>query len=316
MFNLIPPINAVYILISLVFILVLLGFLVIFIYEMITLIFNIRANALTIAFRDFLQHDETVINAFFKELSSRNPARSASGKKQQLPTYLSGQTFASLMLSVFREQIRLQDASSAHFSHNPALQSQLSKMFEDASGQRAAFGALLERWYDEMIEQVSDAYRTRVNYHIFILSIVMAIFFNAGLGTLFHRLNDSFEKPQVESLNSVTGNLQKMLLIDSTLAHNESVSRLKNSVLTYMDYTLDYRPKPLLGYTKEELNQTGFLFWLFWVLGVLMSAFIMTFVSFFGLNYIKKALGDRTLVQNSAPSEQSSPAESPTPPQR
>ena len=127
-------------------------------------------------------------------------------------------------------------------------------------------------------------------------AVTVAVFFNAGIGTLYLRLANNLEKPPTETISTVTDNLQKLIAMDSSLARNEQINTIKQELLGHMQFALESKPAPLLGHNMQEMMYRDTIGWMSWILGILMSAFVMAFAAFLIFEVLKKALAVRSVA--------------------
>lgn len=288
--KLIPPISGIYVLIGIVFILALLGFLVSVIFEMYARVVGLRSKMLLRGIKQMFQGDNELFHAFINHPHMRQYTfYDRPGLGGRMPSYLSSAVFTDTFVDLFETKLEENGAKTDRFSENRDLNAFILGKWEAAHRNKVIFSRLIQNWYNEKMNQTSADFTTHANYTVYFLSIGVAIFFNAGIGTLYTRVSHSFEKPPAEHITVITENLQKLVAIDSSLAHDSSVQVIKRNLLGQMNYVLNDHPEPLLGYTNSTLLRSeSFTRWLWWMLGILMSAFVMTLSAFLGMEYLKQ----------------------------
>lgn len=283
--KLIPPVNAMYVLLGVVFVIAALSLLVSIIMEMVALILNTRAKTLLSAIRELFLDDEKLFGEFTRHPRFRQIVGGAKGLTGT-PRYLPGDSFADICLEIL--QLRgLALGDSAVLSDVKALDTSLKDQFEkDCNRDAVAFKAFLERWYNDKMDFAWERYQRQVKYWLFLISLFVAILFNADLIGVFSRISASLQSSSVEVMNSVTNNLDKLITLDSTLRDAAPVKNIESKLLVLMEESLEPKQRNILGWTQGDSNTP--LDWLVRMTGFLVSALLLSYGAQVWFEWIKK----------------------------
>lgn len=282
--KLIPPVNAVYVLLGVVFVIVALSLLVSIIMEMVALILNTRAKTLLSAIRELFQEDKKLFEQFTRHPRFRQIVGGAKGLTGT-PRYLPGDSFADICLEIL--QLRgLAEGESAVLSDVKALDTFLKLQFEECHRDAAAFQTFLERWYNDKMDFAWERYQRQVKYWLFFISLFVAILFNADLIGVYSRLSASLQSSPVEVMNSVTNNLDKLIAFDSTLRDAAAVTNIESKLLTLMEQSLEPRESNILGWSGAYPGTPAG--WLVQFAGFVISALLLSYGAQLWFDWIKK----------------------------
>jgi hypothetical protein len=282
--KLIPPVNAVYVLLGVVFVIAALSLLVSIIMEMVALILNTRAKTLLSAIRELFQEDKKLFEEFTRHPRFRQIVGGAKGLTGT-PRYLPGDSFADICLEIL--QLRgLAEGESAVLSDVKALDTFLKLQFEDCHRDAAAFQTFLERWYNDKMDFAWERYQRQVKYWLFFISLFVAILFNADLIGVYSRLSASLQSSPVEVMNSVTNNLDKLITFDSTLRDAAAVKNIESKLLTLMEQSLEPRESNILGWSGAYPGTPAG--WLVQFAGFVISALLLSYGAQLWFDWIRK----------------------------
>lgn len=282
--KLIPPVNAVYVLLGVVFVIVALSLLVSIIMEMVALILNTRAKTLLSAIRELFQEDKKLFEQFTRHPRFRQIVGGAKGLTGT-PRYLPGDSFADICLEIL--QLRgLAEGESAVLSDVKALDTFLKLQFEECHRDAAAFQTFLERWYNDKMDFAWERYQRQVKYWLFFISLFVAILFNADLIGVYSRLSASLQSSPVEVMNSVTNNLDKLIAFDSTLRDAAAVTNIESKLLTLMEQSLEPRESNILGWSGAYPGTPAG--WLVQFAGFVISALLLSYGAQLWFDWIRK----------------------------
>lgn len=283
--KLIPPVNAVYVLLGVVFILAALSLLVSTIMEMVALILNTRARTLLNAIRELFQEDKKLFEQFTRHPRFRQIVGGAKGLTGT-PRYLPGDAFAGICMEILQWRGLSNCGDDAVLSDVGPLDAFLKDQFEECKREPAAFQAFLERWYNDKMDFAWERYQRQVKYWLFFISLFVAILFNADLIGVFTRISATLQSSQVELMDSVAGNLDKLTAQDSALTHIDQVRSIRSKLLTMMEQSLEPRQNYILGWSQTEPHTPAD--WLVQITGFLISALLLSYGAQLWFDWIKR----------------------------
>jgi hypothetical protein len=285
--NLIPPVNAVYVLLGVVFVIGALSLLVSIVMEMLALILNSRAETLLSAIWELFQGDKTLFEQFTRHPHFRQIVGGTKGLTGT-PNYLPAASFADICLEILQLSSQVETGKSGVQSEVPELDTFLKDKFEKCNREATTFQAFLERWYNGKMDFAWERYQREVKYRLFFISLFIAVLFNADIIGLFARISDSLRSTPVAVMTATTDNLTKLVALDSTLRYSDTVKNIELKLLTQMEAALAPSEGNILGWTAEQITANGFADWLVRITGYLVSALLLSYGAQLWFAWIKK----------------------------
>ncbi len=189
--------------IGLIFIYLLLSLFASAINEMIASLFSLRGKNLISALKIMLENSDWVDKFYddphIKKLSIR-PIMNKVGLKTP-PSFISKETFSKTFLRLLKtgEQVEsaipsLKKGIEENFNHDSL---KILKDFVEEAGENIEeFQQKLEDWYDEMMRQATEWYRSKVRFILFVVGVIIAISVNANTIQIVKKLSINPETRQ------------------------------------------------------------------------------------------------------------------------
>jgi len=121
----------------------------------------------------------------------------ANKQRRQLPSYVSGRTFARALLDVIvpdasgkttLSEISTKIANIPSGDLPPHLRSALLSLAKDANDDVAAFRTNIEHWYDDQMDRVSGWYKRHIRWISLGISLAIVLLLNLNVLTIAHSL--------------------------------------------------------------------------------------------------------------------------------
>lgn len=184
---------------GLIFVLLLLSLLATTIMELISSLFGLRGKNLEKALKNMLASsdaEEKILqsfqsNALYKQLSFQY------GKNRQAPSYLSSDSFQSILLDVIVKgeglenlKAKLQDLPDED------LKKVLTQFLDEADNKLDVFKAKVETWYNDVMDRASGWYKRYTQKILIGVGFLIAVVFNADTLAIYERLESDPESLQ------------------------------------------------------------------------------------------------------------------------
>lgn len=260
--------------------------------------------------KDEKKRIESFSDAFFKS------SRIVSLKRYHRyngPSYLTPDTFADNIIDLFSEsglgskaykltvnlnacQIQIENAN---IKLDPDFSNVLRSLYSSANGSIDEFKHKLEKYYDELMERVSGAYKRLTRYLTIIIGFAIAFCFNVDT---------------IQICNDLSSNPEKRLaIVNSAIKFiDEHSSKFSESEDTTQVIQLDSLYKNTVSMINSEIKQTNNLMALGWpcdnneddeainwwkkILGLMITAFAISLGSEFWFDILKKLLKVRSAI--------------------
>jgi hypothetical protein len=188
---------------------------------------------------------------------------------------------------------------NANIKLDPDFSNVLRALYSSANGSIDEFKQKLEKYYDELMERVSGAYKRLTRYLTIIIGFVIAFCFNVDT---------------IQICNDLSSNPEKRLaIVNSAIKFiDEHSSKFSESEDTTQVIKLDSLYKNTVSMINTEIKQTNNLMALGWpydnneyyeainwwkkILGLMITAFAISLGSEFWFDILKKLLKVRSAV--------------------
>ncbi|HMQ47222.1 MAG TPA: hypothetical protein PKA00_07235 [Saprospiraceae bacterium] len=185
--------------IGLIFVLLLLSLLATTIMELIASLFGLRGQNLEKALKNMLASSDVEqkilqafqSNALYKQLSFQY------GKNRQAPSYLSSDSFQSILLDVIAKGEGL-DNLKAQIQDLPDddLKKVLNQFLDEADNKLDVFKKKVETWYNDVMDRASGWYKRYTQKILIGVGFLIAVVFNADTLAIYERLESDPESLQ------------------------------------------------------------------------------------------------------------------------
>lgn len=287
--------------VGIIFILLLLSLFATTVMEIFSALFGLRGRNLKFALKKMLADtgDEEVFNQFkesalYKQLSSKWLGT------YYPPSYLSSNNF-SFILSNIIENL---DGEKLHDKINniqdERLRTVLHQLVENTDKNTQEFRDKLEHWFDDIMDRASGWFKRYVQLYLIVIGFAIAVGFNADAVQIFRQLqNDPTARLEVYkaaqsfiALQSDSLVQNNALVADPNSPLIQSIGDLNNLIAN----DIEAIKNPLgLGWSSfAEEENTDLQFWLFKILGWLVTALAISLGAPFWFDLLRKLVNIRS----------------------
>ena len=239
-------------------------------------------------------YDDSVLlefknNPLYKQLSHK------FGKKRYAPSYVSADSFRSILLSVILKGKEFDwdnIKSQINEISNEELKEVLQQFVNEAEGDVDKFKGKVSKWYNDVMDRASGWYKRQAQKILVGVGLVIAVVFNADTLSIYERLE------------SDPAALQEVVqLADSFVASNDSLTINKidpefQESYDQLKYLLNYQisniKSPLgLGWKNVDFNKLGPYDWLTKILGYIVTALAISLGAPFWFDLLRKIVNLR-----------------------
>ncbi len=262
--------------IGIIFVLLLFSLLATTIMELLAGALGLRGQNLKKALKNMLattDTDEMILekfrnNALFKQLSYQ------FGKKHYNPSYLSSDSFQSILFDVILDGKDLNvDNIKKQIDELPdeALKSVLNQFLQESEEQLDGFRVKVKDWYNSIMDRASGWYKRYTQRILILVGFFIAITFNADTIAIYNRLekDPALLQQVVDMAVQYTGNGQNLGVVESDPEFEQALQNVK----TILNQELAAIKSPLgLGWHNVDLKDLSITDWLIKLLGWTVTA--------------------------------------------
>ena len=291
------------IVIGLIFVYLLLSLLATTLNELVMQWLYSRSKNLYIALQTMLDDESDVLcERFFGHPLIRKLKK--RGKKG-FPSYISQEYFAKVITELLSQQEPITlDAIRAGVQQLPAGQTRevLSAFVRDAEGSTERFKQDLQLWYQEVMNQATGWYKTRVQYALFGIGLVISILFNADTFQVAQKLSIDPEARREIIAQAYAYIEREEERRSDSVQMRTMVDPLEQQVRELIDEELTMASTALgIGWTKAPpINLKSMAWWRFAsqsFLGWVVTAFAITLGAPFWFDLLKRVMNIRAAAK-------------------
>lgn len=288
--------NILLVVIGIVFVLLLLSLLATTIMELIASAFSLRGKNLEAALRNLLASsdiDEKLLatfkeNALYRQLSAR------FGSKRVSPSYLSPESFQSILFDVILKGEGLEKLESKiEELPDMDLKNVLKQLLRDADNRLDNFKLKINTWYNDVMDRATGWYKRSTQKILIGVGLAIAVIFNADSISIFARLwQDPALTAQIADMAEtfVEQNPGDTLRpVDPDF--NQSYQELQNLMDNHI--TAVKAPLGLGWYTADFVDYNAYD-WLIKVLGWIVTALAISLGAPFWFDLLKRLVSIRS----------------------
>ncbi|MFK7937555.1 MAG: hypothetical protein AB8G22_28825 [Saprospiraceae bacterium] len=284
--------------VGLIFIILLLSLFATTVMELLAGLFGLRGRHLFHALKKMLadSDDRSVLDEFQHSAMYKQMSSTWLGRYYP-PSYLESGNFRSILLGIVNnlDGERMQDRINT--IPDESLRRILGHLLDEADGKVDVFNAKIEGWYNNVMDRASGWYKRYTQLYLVILGFAIAVGFNADTISIFETLrNDPSSRLEVyqaatsyvQERNELSENNQLLepdqKIVSSIKQLDEIVARDINAI-----------SNPLgIGWQNFESNDNDPFFWIFKILGWLVTAFAVSLGAPFWFDLLKKLVNIRS----------------------
>lgn len=280
--------------VGIIFILLLLSLFATTVMELISALFGLRGRNLRYALKKMLadagddkMYEEFKDSALYKQLSSKWLGG------YYPPSYLSSNNF-SFILSNIVENL---DGAELHDKINniqdERLRTVLHQIVDDTDSKTKPFREKLEHWFDDIMDRASGWFKRDIQLYLIIIGFAIAVGFNADVIEIYQKLQDdpSARLEVYQTAQSYVAQRSETLIQDNSLKVDVNPSLLKSlhDLDGLIARDIETVQNPLgLGWNNVQTQNPSLEFWLFKILGWLVTALAISLGAPFWFDLLRK----------------------------
>lgn len=169
-----------------------------------------------------LQLDKSLLDGFMNHVQFQSLKK---GEFQQLPSYVSPKTFASILIQLLDGSDVKTLQASINDMNDGSLKTFLLSSLAEVGNDLAAFRKKLEEWFDEVMTRTSAWYKRYSHNTLIVIGLLLGAYFNADSLSMYQKMSQSSDAAQ--QTQQIVDLAQSMLgdRVDSTF--NAQITALK-----------------------------------------------------------------------------------------
>lgn len=285
--------------IGLIFVLLLLSLLATTVMELLSSILALRGKNLEKALRNMLASSDAQARTY--EAFTNNPMYRQMSQRRRAPSYLSADTFQSVLLHVLlKGEGSDQLVQKIEALPDENLKQVLLQLLQDADYQVDRFRDNMRTWYDQVMDRAAGWYKRHVQRILLVVGLLIAVIFNADTIAIYDRLESDPESLEqiVRMAEQFLAENPEGMLTDSvrtsvsqdTTAYGQAWEKI--GIL--INEEIDQAATPLgLGWGNVAVQELTWQEWLYKVLGWIVTALAVSLGAPFWFDLLRKLVNIR-----------------------
>lgn len=291
--------------IGIVFVMLLFSLLASTVMEFIAGFLSLRGQQLVKAIRGMVGNDtcdEFIDHPFFQQLAAGSRERTTvSGKKRALPSYITANTFSSILLDIMSIDSKTDLEAKIESLPDGASKKLAQFLYKQTNGDLVELKKKVEDWFNEVMDRASGAYKRQSQRWLVSIGLALAVVFNADVINIYHSL----------SINATLSNMvadQATTFINTQPAptapnlDNPDMTAARQKIGVLVNENIAALESPLgLGWDTVDWSVVDFRWWLYKVIGWLTTALGVSLGATFWFEALKKLVSLRAAGPQAPP---------------
>jgi hypothetical protein len=277
--------------IGLILVLLLMSILSSTVHDIIGLFLQLRGKHLQATLKDMLgsgMFANFKDHPFYKQLHGR-----AWLDKNTLPTWVKKETFRAILHD---EVLKLDGNNLAEkiaSVENKELREVLQFLVRESRDSVQSLKHNVDDWFEQVMERASDYYAGATKWRLFFIGLVLAGALNADTIGIYQRLSTNTELRE-----KLVAAAEKIAAADTipAIQRDSNLTKYIGNASQFMGTQINDLQSPLgLGW-NEPLQGHDIMYWLFKILGIILTGIAVTFGASFWFELLKKILSVKNTI--------------------
>jgi len=182
---------------------------------------------------------KTLVDRFYEQPLIKYTAKNRVFNK---PSYIKPENFSSTVIALLKEKgngirldVKVADVlfTDKETELEPETRAQLQSFWEEAEGDITKFRAIIEQWYNNIMERTTGWYKRQAQSLTLIIGLLLAVIFNVDTIEIVHKLSN--DKVSTEKLTEMAATFMQTHQVDRVSHDTLPADTLINRFQTLMN---------------------------------------------------------------------------------